>query len=79
VLSQPDRRPQWPEEIVGSITHTAGFSAAAVGQRSRFAGIGIDAERVGSVTRDVWDQVLLPDERRWLETLAAASRRNCRR
>ncbi len=68
--SEPDRRPRWPMHVVGSITHTDGFSAAAVGERGRFSGIGIDAERVGSVTRDVWDQVLLPDERRWLETMS---------
>jgi 4'-phosphopantetheinyl transferase EntD len=66
-----DRRPRWPDAVVGSITHTTGFSAAAVGERSQFSGIGIDAERVGSVTRELWDQVLLPDERRWLETLNA--------
>src|SRR5262249_19761896 len=55
-----------------SITHTGGFSAAAVAQRSQFSGIGIDAEHVGSVTREIWDQVLLPDERRWIETLNPA-------
>jgi len=65
-----DRRPRWPESMVGSITHTADFSAAAVAERSVFRGIGIDAERVGGVTREIWDQVLLPDERRWLETLS---------
>jgi 4'-phosphopantetheinyl transferase EntD len=62
-----DRRPQWPSDLIGSITHTDGFSAAAVAERARFRGIGIDAEAIGRVTRDVWSEVLLPDERRWLD------------
>ncbi len=66
-----DRRPQWPPSLLGSITHTQGFCAAAVGDRSRFRGIGIDVESVGRVTPDVWDEVLLPEERRWLEQLEA--------
>ncbi|HZP11293.1 MAG TPA: 4'-phosphopantetheinyl transferase superfamily protein [Nevskiaceae bacterium] len=64
-----DRRPQWPSTLVGSITHTQGFSAAAVAERSRFRGIGIDVESIGRVTRDVWSEVLLPEEQRWLEQL----------
>jgi 4'-phosphopantetheinyl transferase EntD len=64
-----DRRPQWPAALVGSITHTQGFSAAAVAERARFRGIGIDAESIGRVTRDVWGEVLLTEEQRWLERL----------
>jgi 4'-phosphopantetheinyl transferase EntD len=64
-----DRRPQWPPSLIGSITHTNGFSAAAVAERARFRGIGIDAESVGRVSREVWGEVLLPEEQKWLETL----------
>ncbi len=64
-----DRRPQWPSGLIGSITHTQGFSAAAVAERSRFRGIGIDVESVGRVTRDVWGEVMLPEEQRWLEQM----------
>src|SRR5262245_10837885 len=39
--------PQWPAGFVGSITHTAGFRAAAVTPRSLLASLGIDAERNG--------------------------------
>jgi 4'-phosphopantetheinyl transferase EntD len=37
--------PLFPEGIVGSITHTTGFCAAAVAWRTSFAGVGLDAER----------------------------------
>lgn len=66
-----DRRPRWPAPLVGSITHTAGFAAAAVGDRGRFRAIGIDAELSGAVHRDLWGYVLSPEERRDLARLPA--------
>jgi len=49
--------PLWPEGIVGSITHTKGYAAAAVGRSCDFAGLGIDAEQVAGVTRDLWPRL----------------------
>ena len=39
-----NRAPVWPDDVVGSITHCDQFAAAAVGWRSEFAGLGLDAE-----------------------------------
>src|SRR6202047_4688051 len=39
------REPLWPAGLVGSITHTTGFRAAAVASRSVLASIGIDTEQ----------------------------------
>lgn len=64
--ARPDRRPDWPARLTGSITHTDGFTAAAVGDRRRFRAIGIDAERVGRVSPEIWDQVMVPEEVHWL-------------
>lgn len=36
--------PRWPTGVVGSITHCQGYRAAVVGEASRVAAIGIDAE-----------------------------------
>lgn len=36
--------PSWPRGIVGSITHCDGFRACAVATRTRYLGLGIDAE-----------------------------------
>jgi 4'-phosphopantetheinyl transferase EntD len=44
ILPGPRGAPQWPAEIVGSMTHCAGFRAAAVARAGQVAGIGIDAE-----------------------------------
>lgn len=43
-----DRSPRWPAGVVGSITHTDGFAAAAVAKRSVVRGLGIDSEIVQS-------------------------------
>lgn len=39
-----DRAPQWPDRCVGSITHSNGWAAAVVGDRKRYAGLGLDLE-----------------------------------
>jgi enterobactin synthetase component D len=38
--------PQWPEGIVGSITHSVSIAAAVVARSTRWAGLGIDCERL---------------------------------
>ena len=43
------REPQWPRDVVGSITHCRGYCAAAVGRGGDWAGIGIDVEAAGRV------------------------------
>src|SRR5436190_1333063 len=39
-----DGEPRWPNDIVGSITHCAGYCAAAVARSSQLASIGIDGQ-----------------------------------
>jgi 4'-phosphopantetheinyl transferase EntD len=52
-----DGAPVWPAGIVGSITHTKGYAAALAGESRRFAGVGIDAERKGGVTPELWPRL----------------------
>lgn len=44
----PGGAPQWPDGVVGSITHGAGIAAAAVAPRALLAGIGIDLESLAA-------------------------------
>jgi 4'-phosphopantetheinyl transferase EntD len=44
ILRGPHREPLWPGGIVGSISHSAGFCAVAVGLRESFDGIGLDLQ-----------------------------------
>jgi 4'-phosphopantetheinyl transferase EntD len=57
VRRNADRTPQWPDRVVGSITHTVGFCGAVAGLRSQFGGLGVDAELIARVTPDVWPLV----------------------
>lgn len=76
LLPDGNRAPLWPPDIVGSITHTDGFCAAAVGRRDSFAGIGIDAELEGRVDRKLWSDLFTRAEiaelERWPEPRRAS-------
>lgn len=69
ILRGPHREPVWPPGVVGSITHRAGYHAAAVARRARIATIGIDAEVHERLPAGVLDLVTLPQERERLEAL----------
>ncbi|GAA2161118.1 MULTISPECIES: 4'-phosphopantetheinyl transferase family protein [Glycomyces] len=65
-------QPVWPNGIVGSITHCAGYRAAAAARRDRLRAVGIDAEPHRPLPAEVTDMVLLPEEQADLARLAAA-------
>ena len=66
----PNRSPAWPPGIVGSITHCAGYRAAAVAHDRDLAGLGIDAEPHGPLPEGVLAAVALPAEQARLAELA---------
>ena len=55
--------PTWPAGVLGSMTHCAGYAAAAVGLVSRVSAIGIDAEPDAPLPDGVLDLVATPAER----------------
>ncbi|RUP10172.1 4'-phosphopantetheinyl transferase [Hyphomicrobium sp.] len=62
-----DRMPVWPDELVGSITHTDGWTASAVARRDQgFHAIGIDLEPANELAFDLWDEICTPTERAML-------------
>jgi 4'-phosphopantetheinyl transferase EntD len=69
----PDRggEPPWPEGIVGSMTHTDGYCAAAVAQRLRVRSLGIDAEQNAPLPEDVLALIAGTAERARLDALAS--------
>src|SRR4051794_5603406 len=62
--------PVWPDGIVGSMTHCAGYRGAAVARSGEAAGIGIDAEVHGPLPTGVLDLVSSEQERAHLAELA---------
>lgn len=60
-----DRAPNWPEGVVGSITHAGGWALAVVTGSDRL--IGIDLEVDEPLPVEVFDTVLSPTERAWID------------
>lgn len=67
ILRGPCREPIWPHDVVGSITHCKGYSAAAVAKRRDILSIGIDAEPDEQLPPGVLEQVASAEERAQLE------------
>jgi len=63
VLRGPAREPVWPPGVVGSITHCAGYGAAAVAPAADFAAVGIDAEPHLPLPPGLLTKVARPEER----------------
>jgi 4'-phosphopantetheinyl transferase EntD len=72
ILTGKRGAPQWPPGIVGSITHCAGYRAAAVARADDIVTIGLDAEPDDALPDGVLGVVSLPDERVRLRDLAEA-------
>ncbi|MGP3976841.1 4'-phosphopantetheinyl transferase family protein [Streptomyces sp. 8N114] len=62
--------PQWPEGVVGSMTHCAGYRATAVARRSEILGLGIDAEPNELLPDGVLETIALPREQSWVNALS---------
>lgn len=62
LLPGPDRQPLWPDSVVGSITHTVGYTAAVVAWSRDVRSLGVDSEQVGAVRPDLWPQICTPLE-----------------
>lgn len=69
----PNREPVWPTGFVGTISHAGGYALAAVAPSTRCGGLGIDVERRVDM-RDITDRIAIPEEQRWLQTLAPETR-----
>lgn len=70
ILRRDNGAPRWPDGVVGSITHTRGYAAAAVASAARFLGIGVDAERIEALGEGVERRLFCPDELATLERSA---------
>jgi 4'-phosphopantetheinyl transferase EntD len=68
------REPLWPAGLVGSITHTDGYRAAAVAPQRILASIGIDTEKHDKLPDGVEEAITVAGEREMLAALSRAFR-----
>lgn len=73
ILPGPRREPRWPDGIVGSMTHCAGYRAAAVARAADIASLGIDAEPHEALPDGMLPSVARPEEIARLTRLYARS------
>ncbi|MET7965054.1 4'-phosphopantetheinyl transferase superfamily protein [Micromonospora sp. NPDC005305] len=62
VPAAPDRAPVWPAGVVGAITHTRDYCAAAAARAAEIRAVGIDAEGHRELPAGVRRKVCLPEE-----------------
>lgn len=78
LLPEPEsRRPIWPQGFVGSITHTAGFCAAAVAQQQDYLAIGIDAELKTPLKQELVSHICTEREQQWIKDRPCDSHQPC--
>jgi|SRR6187402_247094 len=64
------REPLWPKGIVGSITHSNDFFAAAVAQNTKVRAIGIDVERNALVQDSIFQEISTAEDRSHIQQLS---------
>lgn len=77
ILPGPRREPRWPAGIVGSMTHCAGYRAAALAWRREVVAIGVDAEPHDALPAGIVDLIAVAAERAMLARLAAQTPQTC--
>ena len=79
LLRDANRLPLWPENVVGSISHTQNLCIVAIASDQARLGLGVDVEPDQPVKPGLERMVCTPREREWLETTDAdESGRRCR-
>lgn len=69
VLPDLHGAPQWPDSVLGSITHCTGYRAAALARTSDITMLGIDSEPNAPLPEGVFESIALPEEQRLVHTL----------
>jgi 4'-phosphopantetheinyl transferase EntD len=71
ILKGDKGEPCWPDGVVGSLTHCAGYRGAVVGREAMVRSVGVDAEPHDVLPDGVLDAISLPAERSQMAALPA--------
>jgi 4'-phosphopantetheinyl transferase EntD len=71
ILKGDKGEPCWPDGVVGSLTHCAGYRGAVVGRGAVVRSVGVDAEPHDVLPDGVLDAVSLQEERSKMDALPA--------
>ena len=73
ILANRDRSPEWPQAVVGSITHTDNAAAAVVASKEQYQGVGVDFQELTYDT-SISEIVLTPLEQQRLFAMDSAEK-----
>ncbi|NIL42046.1 4'-phosphopantetheinyl transferase superfamily protein [Salinispora arenicola] len=73
VPTAANRAPIWPTGVVGAITHTHGYCAAAAANADEVRSVGLDAEQHKRLSPGVLRMICLPEEEALLRRLPAGT------
>jgi 4'-phosphopantetheinyl transferase EntD len=62
LVNDDKRAPQWPEGVLGTITHTQSYCGVAIASTRDVLGLGLDAERAGPLKQALWKSICTPEE-----------------
>lgn len=68
VVLRVDRKPVWPSNFIGSISHSDHLAACALAEVANYEGVGIDLAKVSAVSEYVANRVLDDQEREWIRS-----------
>jgi 4'-phosphopantetheinyl transferase EntD len=71
ILRGPQGAPEWPDGVVGSLTHCDGYRAAGVARAQDVLTVGLDAEPDDALPDGVLDRIAVAEERAWLRETGA--------
>jgi 4'-phosphopantetheinyl transferase EntD len=74
ILKGDKGEPCWPDNVVGSLTHCAGYRGAVVGRRTVVRSVGVDAEPHEALPDGVLGAISLPAERSAIAALPSSMR-----
>ena len=70
ILPDEGGAPRWPPGVVGSMTHCAGYHAAALARSEDVTGLGIDAEPSEPLPNGILESISSPEEAAQVTRLA---------
>lgn len=71
LVNDADRAPMWPEDVVGSVTHTRGLCAVVLAPADTMRSLGIDVEPSTPMRDALWRRIATADEQRRIEASSA--------
>ncbi|MCD4727906.1 MAG: 4'-phosphopantetheinyl transferase superfamily protein, partial [Pirellulales bacterium] len=74
IVMNENRTPVWPPGIVGSITHTEGYSGVAIARQEEIRSIGLDVEGIEKLDRKLWKMIGTGEELAGLDSLSQKDR-----